>query len=420
MVEAIGINNNNNKKTGFSEFTIRPAIKYTAPKIATQPKQDIVNIKKQNKKAQPLNTLQIASLAIGTLASTVLIAYFARSSGIFGKNKSLLKQIQKADVPNKVREKLLFEYDKFRKSDMDIDNSQNYITNVLKLNWNKPEEKLIDLNKAKEILDNELIGLDNVKEELLTYFSVRNHNIKHNINNDEGTILCLQGPPGVAKTSVAEIVAKIMGKPFERMSLGGESDASAINGIARWYKGSAPGKIITSLQDSKVSDPVILIDELDKAGISREHGDPASVLLDVFEPKQCKKFTDRYLEIPYDLSNVTFIITANELNSIPKALRNRVSVIPIGNYSRQTKFDICKFNIPKKLEHLKIDSSKIKFTSDGLTEIVNRTHDEGARETNDNLKRVFNHIIKFTEAYGDDKNITVNRAFVVDALKNKQ
>lgn len=180
---------------------------------------------------------------------------------------------------------------------MDIDDSQNYIAHVLKLNWKKPEQKLIDIDKAKKILDEELIGMENVKEELISYFKARNYNIRNNITNDEGSILCLQGPPGVAKTSVAEIVAKIMDKPFGRMSLGGESQASAVVGDKRVWKSSAPGKIIQLLQDAGTSDPVMLIDELDKAGVSREHGDPGSALLDVLEPKQCKNFTDRYLAL---------------------------------------------------------------------------------------------------------------------------
>lgn len=415
-----GISTNNNQPSGFSEFKKSPVVNYSQQNSSTQPNNDNIEITTFNKPAQQINKLQVASLIAGTLASSVLIAYFAKSSGIFGKNGKLLRQIKKADIPDFVRKKLLFEYDKFRKSDMDIDNSQNYIAHVLKLNWKKPEQKLIDIDKAKKILDEELIGMDNVKKELISYFKARNYNIRNNITNDEGSILCLQGPPGVAKTSVAEIVAKIMDKPFGRMSLGGESQASAIVGDKRVWKSSAPGKIIQLLQDAGTSDPVMLIDELDKAGVSREHGDPGSALLDVLEPKQCKNFTDRYLELPYDLSNVTFIVTANDLNRIPKVLQNRLSIINLKPYAKQTKFDICKAKISKKMEHLKIDSSKVLFRPDGIAEIVNQTFDEGARETLDNLKRVFNSVIDHLETFGSNEKIIVNKDFVQKALKNRK
>lgn len=414
MVNSVGPNNNSNTVVSKKNSHIR-AQQNTSKHLS----KDTVSFNALNEKEQSINKLQIASLAVGTLASAALVAYLMKSSGIFGKNRALFKEIKKANIPDLVRKKLLFEYNKFIKSDMDVDNSQNYIANVLKMPWGKTEQKTIDIDKAKAILDKKLIGMENVKKELISYFTVRNYNIANNITNDEGNILCLVGPPGVAKTSIGKIVAEIMDKPFGRMSVGGKSTASDISGGKRLWKASEPGKIVQLLQDAGVGDPVILMDELDKMGRSVEHGDPAATLLDVFEPKQCKNFTDEYIGLPYDLSNITFITTANDLNGVDKALKDRLTVINIGAYSKATKSEICKANILEKMEHLKIDGSKVRFETDGVNEIVNSTNDQGARKTLGNLKRVFDFIIE-TLGKNENNKISVNRNFVINALKNRQ
>lgn len=415
MVEAI--NTTDTKKSNFTNFLIPKKTNHIVAQIKTDTQNEIEGDKK-NELAKSMSKLQVASLVIGTLASSVLIAYFSKNLVTWGKNRKLFKSIKKADIPDNVRKKLLLEYNKLKNADNA--GSRIYINNVLRLNWKNPNQEIVDIDNARKILDNELVGLDNIKEEIISHLiKVQNYSVKNGIDNNGPNIICLVGPPGVAKTSIAELIAKAMDKSFGRMSLGGVSQSSFIKGSERVYKDSEPGQIIKLLQDAHSSDPVILIDELEKAGESKENGSVLSSLLDVLEPKQCKQFTDKYLEVPYDLSNVTFIITSNNLDSIPNALKNRLSLIHLNRYTRAMKTDICKSNITKLMEHWKIDASKVYFNQVGIDEIVNKTDDEGARKTLDNLNQVFKHIIATMETNGNDKKIIVDRHFVTEALKNK-
>lgn len=417
-----GINIANTQSTNFFDKKKFQNISY-APVQISQPHKDNKDTVVVNKKApvtaQPMSKLQMVTIVLGGMASAAVIAYFTKALLPAGGSKQLLKRILKADAPDNVRSKLIDEYNKFKKSFMDVDNSQNYIDNVLKLNWAKPQEKVIDIEKARKTLDEEHVGLDKVKNEIIAFIKTRNYNLKHGIKNNGPLILCLDGPPGVGKTSIAESIAKAMEKPFERISLAGVSYKSFIKGSERLYKGSEPGQIIKAMQNSKVSNPVILIDEIDKMGSSRENGSPAFALLDILEPKQCAKFTDEYLELPYDLSNATFVITSNDLRNIPDVLRDRLSIIHIPPYTKQEKLNICKFNIQKMLKELKMEPSQVKFSNEGIKEIVNQTKDRGARRTIENVKSVFTNIIQRLETDKKSKNIVVDRNFVIKSLKNK-
>lgn len=373
----------------------------------------------QKEKKESYNKIQLASLLVGTLASAAFFIYLSKGLFSYKNNKLLLKDIQNSDMPDNVKNKLLEEYKKMSSSFMDVDGSQKYINNMLKLNWSKPERKIIDIEKAQKILDKDHIGLKQVKDEVISFLKVQNYNLKHNLNNDGPLVLCLDGPPGVGKTSIAESIAKSMDLPFERISLAGISHKSFIKGEERLYKGAEPGQIIKAVQDSGVSNPVILLDEIDKMGSSHENGDPAFALLDALEPKQCKKFTDENLGVPYDLSNVTFVITSNDLRNIPDVLKDRLSVIHIPAYSNAEKTDICKFNIKNMMEKNQITNSQVKFANDGIDEIVNRANDEGARKTIENLKSVFINIKQTLETKGN-QSITVDKDFVADSLKNKK
>lgn len=419
MVESINSSDKSSKSV-FSDFTKKQNVNYSNPQSHTLEKDEFI-IQSQNRKDKnKLGNLQAISLVVGILASSAFVLYFMKGLTPFGKNKQLLKDIQKADLPDHVRKKLLLEYDKFKKSIMDIDGTQNYINNVLRLNWSKPERKIVDIERAKKILDEDHIGLDKVKEDVIAFLKVQNYNLRNGLEHDGPLILCLDGPPGVGKTSIAESIAKAMDLPFQRVSLAGISHKSFIKGAQRLYKGAEPGQIIKSIQDSGVPNPVILLDEIDKMGSSFEHGDPAFALLDVLEPKQCKNFTDENIELPYNLSNATFIITSNDLRRIPDVLKDRLSVIHIPPYTREEKINICKFNIQKLLTKAKINDSQVEFAQDGIDEIVNQTNDQGARRTIENIRSVFTNIKQTLETEGNKKKIIVNKDFVTESLKNRK
>lgn len=419
MVEVVSASDK--QKSGFSDFKIKQ--NPNDSQIQTKPiPQDKVEIKKTKTPTQQDKAikLQIAGLAVAGATSLAFMFFILKSFSPFGKNRQLLKEIKKADIPDFVRKKLLIEYDKLKNSFMDTDGNQNYIKNVLRLNWKKPENKIVDIERAKKILDEDHVGLDKVKEEIIAFLKVQNYNLRNNIDNNGPLIICLDGPPGVGKTTIAESIAKAMDKPFERISLAGVSNKSFIKGAERVFKSSEPGQIIKSIQNAGTGNPVILIDEIDKMGRSVENGDPAFALLDVLEPKQCKKFTDENIELPYDLSNVTFVITSNDINRIPAVLKDRLSIIHIPPYTKQEKINICEFTIQKMLQEAKITSSQLEFSKDGIEEIVNQTKDQGARRTIENIKGVFANIKQKLETSGSGNKITINRAFVIEALKNRK
>lgn len=418
MIESISTSSY--QQSGFTDYSKKKNVESSPPQsgIVQQDKVVIKN-KKPEQKAK-VSKMQIASLGVGGLTSVVFMIYLFKMMSPFGKNKQLLKDIQNADIPDHVRKKLELEYGKLKNSFMDVDGNQNYIKNILRINWKKPENKIIDIEKAKKILDEDHVGLSKVKDEVIGFLKVQNYNLKHNIDNNGPLIVCLDGPPGVGKTSIAESIAKAMDKPFERISLAGVSNKSFIKGAERVFKSSEPGQIIKSIQNAGVGNPVILIDEIDKMGSSLENGDPAFALLDVLEPKQCKKFTDENVELPFDLSNVTFVITSNDINRIPAVLKDRLSIIHIPAYSKEEKIDICEFNKKKMMAESKINSSQVEFSKDGIEEIVNLTTDQGARRTIENLKGVFTNIKEKLETNGNDEKLIVNKDFVNEALKNRK
>lgn len=427
------IQGSDNKKSNFSQFptstvvvvppSVPTAINTPPSTIVKQMPVDTVAVSnKQKKQINSNNALLTAFLLTGVVSSAVLAGSMIISaiSRRKGQYKGLIENIKKSHMPDYVKVKLFQEIEKLKRSIFESDISQNYINNIMKLNWDKPQPKLYDIEKAKKILDEDHLGLAKVKEEIISFLKAQNHNTKNNVPRKGPLILCLDGPPGVGKTSIAESIAKAMDKKFERISLAGVSHKSFVKGAERLYKGAEPGQIIKSLQKSGTSDPVILIDEIDKMGHSTEHGDPAFALLDALEPKQCSNFTDENLEIPYDLSNVTFIITSNDLNRIPEVLKDRLSIIKIPPYTRQEKIDICNFNIKKMLETEKINSSLVQFARDGIEEIINNAQDLGARRTIDNTTSVFNKIKDYLQTHGYENQVVVNKDFVRWALQNKQ
>ena len=262
---------------------------------------------------------------------------------------------------------------------------RNYIDWITSIPWNKNTDSKINLNRASKVLDEDHFGLDKVKDRIIEYLAVQTR-----IKKPKGPILCLVGPPGVGKTSLGKSIARALDRPFIKVSLGGVRDESEIRGHRRTYIGSMPGKIIQSLKKSKYSNPLFLLDEVDKIGADWR-GDPASALLEVLDPEQNKNFNDHYLEVDYDLSNVMFLTTANTLN-IPQPLVDRMEVIRISGYTESEKLKIgSKYLLPKQFKENGIKPNEVKIADTALESIIrNYTRESGVR----NLEREISKLLR--------------------------
>lgn len=263
---------------------------------------------------------------------------------------------------------------------------RTYVETILDLPWNKSSKVNINLKKAEKILNRDHYGLDKVKERIIEYLAVM-----HLSKSIKGPILCLVGPPGVGKTSIARSVAAATGREFVRMSLGGVRDEAEIRGHRRTYIGAIPGRVITLLKECKSNNPLFLFDEIDKIG-SDFRGDPADALLEVLDPEQNSTFTDHYLEVPFDLSKVLFITTANSLDTIPRPLLDRMEVIEINGYTEEEKLNIAqKYLVPKKVKEHGLKKDSLKISEQGIRDIINYyTRESGVR----NLEREIANICR--------------------------
>ncbi len=269
---------------------------------------------------------------------------------------------------------------------------RNYLDWVMSIPWNNPDQVSQNINKASTILENDHYGLDKVKERILEYLAVQKRT-----NKLKGPILCLVGPPGVGKTSLGKSIANSTGRSFVRMSLGGVRDEAEIRGHRKTYIGSMPGRFIQAMKKSKSSNPLILLDEIDKLG-SDWRGDPSSALLEVLDPEQNSKFNDHYLELDYDLSDVMFVCTANTLN-IPPALLDRMEVIRIPGYTEKEKNQIAKrYLVPKQIKNHGIKKTEISFNSKVLNSIIrNYTKEAGVRNLEKEISKVCRKTVKKLE-----------------------
>ena len=281
---------------------------------------------------------------------------------------------------------------------------RNYLDWIISLPWNHNVEIDINLNKALKILDKDHFGLKKVKDRIIEYLAVQSR-----VKKPKGPILCLVGPPGVGKTSLGKSIAKALGRPFIKVSLGGIRDESEIRGHRRTYIGSMPGKIIQSLKKSKYSNPLFLLDEVDKIGADWR-GDPASALLEVLDPEQNKNFNDHYLEVDFDLSNVMFVTTANTLN-IPQPLLDRMEVIRISGYTENEKMNIAsKYLLPKQLTENGIKGKEIKISDSAVESIIRHfTRESGVRSLERELAKIIRKALK---------TIIVNKKRVISVSKN--
>ena len=290
-------------------------------------------------------------------------------------------KIEKVKLSKEAREKAVAELKKLKSmSPMSAESAvvRNYLDWLLSIPWKKKSRIKSDLNAAQDILDNDHFGLKKVKERIVEHLAVQ-----HRSKKVKGPILCLVGPPGVGKTSLGKSVARATGREFIRVSLGGVRDESEIRGHRRTYIGSMPGKIIQSMKKAKTSNPLILLDEIDKMGFDFR-GDPASAMLEVLDPEQNSSFTDHYLEVEYDLSDVMFITTANTFN-MPRPLLDRMEIIQLAGYTEDEKAEIAKRHLIKKqIDNHGLSEKEFCLQDSGLFEIIRRyTREAGVR----NLER---------------------------------
>src|SRR5438094_4672913 len=252
----------------------------------------------------------------------------------------------------------------------------NHLALLLDLRWEESTQDSYDLKKAKKILDADHYGMDKIKERILEYLAVLK--LKGDMKSP---ILCFYGPPGIGKTSLGRSIAAAIGRKYVRLSLGGIHDESELRGHRKTYIGAMPGRIIQNIRKVKTSNPVIILDEIDKVG-SDHRGDPSSALLEILDPEQNHTFYDNYLELEYDLSKVLFIATANNLQTIQPALRDRLEIIELSGYAVEEKIEIAKRHlIPKQREAHGLKSSKFKITDKVLERVIqDYTRESGVRE----------------------------------------
>ncbi|MDU2672233.1 MAG: endopeptidase La [Clostridium sp.] len=297
------------------------------------------------------------------------------------------EKLAKLKLPKVVREKAEYELSRLKTSNSgDGNNIRTYLDWIVALPWNKSTKDTFNIEKAEEVLNSEHYGLEEVKERILEYLAIKQYT-----KSIKGPILCLVGPPGVGKSSIAKSVANAVNRKFARISLGGVKDEAEIRGHRRTYIGAIPGRITYALKEAGASNPLILLDEIDK--LSQDYkGSPADALLEVLDPNQNMSFRDSFMEVDIDLSNVLFITTANSLDTIPRPLLDRMEVIEISGYTYEEKFNIAKNHlIPKVLKEHNLDRNTIKISDSVIKEIVNSyTMESGVRT----LERQINKVIR--------------------------
>ncbi|MBE6131307.1 MAG: endopeptidase La [Erysipelotrichaceae bacterium] len=303
--------------------------------------------------------------------------------------EKLRDQIKKAGLPKSMEEKALNEVNRFAMTPSTSPESgiiKTYLDFVLSLPWSTSSEDTNDLSLAKRILDEDHYGLDKVKDRILEYLAVRLMT-----NENPQTILCLAGPPGVGKTSLAKSVARALNKKFIKQSLGGVRDEAEIRGHRRTYLGALPGRILQSMAKAKTNNPVFLLDEIDKMS-SDYKGDPTSAMLEVLDPEQNRYFSDNYLEEPFDLSKCFFIATANYLGNIPAPLRDRLEIVELSSYTEYEKFEIARRHlIEKQIKLNGLETNQLEITDQTIYHIIQMyTREAGVRE----LERLIGKIVR--------------------------
>jgi ATP-dependent Lon protease len=306
------------------------------------------------------------------------------------KKKDYLTLINESKMPEYVKEVALEENDKLENqgpNSVETNVIRNYLDLLTSLPWGKSSVKEVDIKEAKKILEKDHCGLDKVKERIIQHLTVMK--LK---NNQQGSILLLVGPPGTGKTSLGKSIAKALQREYVRISLGGVRDEAEIRGHRRTYVAALPGRIIQGIKKAGTNNPVFILDEVDKL-LASNMGDPASALLEVLDPEQNNSFSDHYLEVPYDLSDVFFIGTANSLNDIPEPLKDRMEIIQIHSYTTTEKFHIAKRHlVDEVLENHGLTSEQLKIKDDAIKAIIDKyTREAGVRGLKKQLSAIARH-----------------------------
>ena len=310
-----------------------------------------------------------------------------------GEYQRFKEVIESLELEGEVAEQVNQELEKFALMDANSSEfvvTRNYLETIISLPWREPAPEEFDLEAASDILNSDHYGLSDVKDRILEFLAIRK------LKKDaKGSIICLVGPPGVGKTSVGRSIARALGKEFFRFSVGGMRDEAEIKGHRRTYVGAMPGKIIQGLKIVKRKDPVFMIDEIDKLGMSFQ-GDPSSALLEVLDPEQNVAFRDHYLDLPFDISSVLFIATANTLDTIPRPLIDRMEVIQIAGYIAEEKIAIArKYLIPKSLKRAGLQRKQVKYQVSALKGIANGyAREAGVRNFEKSLDKIHRKIAK--------------------------
>ena len=372
--------------------------------ISSEKKQEILEISNVRDRGYRILDEIVAEMEIATLEKTIddkvktkmneaQRAYYLKEKisvmkeelGDFSQDDDVIEivdRVKDADIPKEVREKLEAEIKKLTKMQpFSAESSviRNYIEAVLDLPWNKETKDVLNLKKASQILERDHYGLKDAKEKVLDYLAVKTLNPSMN-----GAILCLSGPPGIGKTSLVKSIAESMGRKFVRVSLGGVRDEAEIRGHRRTYVGSMPGKIMKAMKEAGTKNPVILLDEIDK--MSNDYkGDPASAMLEVLDPEQNKSFEDHYIDMPFDLSKVFFVATANDLRTVSAPLRDRMDILQLSSYTEFEKLHIAqKFLLKQAQRENGLANIDIKIPDRVMFKLIDEyTREAGVR----NLKR---------------------------------